>query len=173
MNIHYYLQLHYQEIKNKVIAVTRNHPNTDDLLNDCILGLLEKGNDFTQQLVNDNKVQHYLIRACYVQYNSGDSHFYHNYKKPFGKSIDDNIQVEQDEEVEHEDTEKLAKDVKLYIGNLPFYERELANKHFVEGKSQRQMSSLYNINRLHISNDLNNIKKNIRISFNRTKYRTK
>lgn len=172
MNIHAYLEIHFEEIKRKVIAVTRNHQNTDDLLNDCILSLLERGSDFTQQLVVNDKVQHYLVRACYIQYNSSTSSFYETYKKGIGKELTEEIELE-DKVEEHEDVEKLAKEVKLYIGNLPVYERTLAQKHYLEGTSQREMSNMYNINRIHIAKDINNIKKNIKISFNRNQYRTK
>ena len=55
MNINKYIQNHFGEIKRKIKAVTRNHQNTDDLISDCILSLLEKGPDYTHQLLIDNK----------------------------------------------------------------------------------------------------------------------
>ena len=81
-------------------------------------------------------------------------------KQKFNDIELEDIQIEDTQEI-HEDTEKLGKDIKLYINNLPFYQRELANKHFVEGTSQREMSKMYNINRIHISKDVNTIKKKI------------
>ena len=172
MNIHEYLDKHFKEIKLKITAVTRNHQNTDDLISDCILNLLEKGNDYTQQLLQDNKVQHYLVKMAYIQYNSSTSPFHTKYRKQKWSELDDNVEME-DEVVYHEDKEKLGNDIKIYINNLPFYQRELANKHFVEGNSQREMSKMYNINRIHISKDLNTIKKNIHLSFSRSEYKTK
>jgi RNA polymerase sigma factor (sigma-70 family) len=172
MTITEYIDLHYNELRNKVIAVTRNHQNSDDLLNDIILALLEKNNDFTNQLLQDNKVQQYITKAAYIQYNSSTSPFYTQYKKQKWNELDEELHEEEPVEVK-EDTEKLGNDIKIYISNLPFYQRELATKHFIEGNSQREMSKLYNINRLHISKDLTTIKKSIHLSFSRDKYRTK
>jgi RNA polymerase sigma factor (sigma-70 family) len=176
MKIKKYIELHYNELKRKVKAVTRNHQNSDDLLNDCILSLLEKGNDFCQQLLVDDKVQQFIIKSAYIQYNSATSPFYTNYKKDMlNKSyLDENYLTDIEDKIEEkEDKEKLTKDIKLYISNLPFYEKEIATKHFIEGNSQRQMSKQYNINRIHISKDISKIKSNLHLSFNRDKYKTR
>lgn len=167
-----YIEQHFDEIRNKILAVTRNHQNTDDLISDCILDLLEKGPDYTHQLLQDNKVQHYLVKMAYIQYNSSTSPFYTKYRKQRFSQIPENVEIEDTVEL-HEDTERLGKDIKIYISNLPFYERTIAHNHFVEGKSQREMSRMYNINRIHISKDVSNIKKNIKVTFNKSKYKTR
>ena len=172
MSIDQYIQENYKEIKRKINAVTRNHQNSDDLISDCILDLLEKGTDYTHQLLLDNKVQHYLVKMAYIQYNSSTSPFHLKYRKQTFQEIEDNIEFEDEIEIK-EDTKKLGDDIKIYIGKLPFYERELANKHLIEGQSQRKMSKMYNINRLHLSKDISNIKKNIKVSFNRNHYKSK
>jgi DNA-directed RNA polymerase specialized sigma24 family protein len=171
-----YIEKNYKEILQKVRAVTRNHQDTEDLLQDCILNLLEKGSDYTNKIVEDDKVQHYIIKMVHIQYNSSTSPFYTQYKKTLLKSVeinDDILEGIEDIVETHQDTETLAKEVKLYIGNLPVYERTIAEKHFLTGDSQREMSRYYNINRIHITKDINNIKKNIRMSFNKDNYKTK
>ena len=171
--IRQYIEKNYIEILNKVKAVTRNHQDTEDLLQDCILNLLEKGNDYTNQIVEDNKVQHYIIKMVHIQFNSSTSPLYTQYKKSSLKSkeIDaELIESLEDKQEIIEDSEKLVDDVKIYIGNLPIYNRTIAEKHFVDNISQREMSRFYNINRIHISKDLNLIKKNIRMTFNRDEY---
>lgn len=173
MNINNYLEKHYETLKSKVRAVTKGHQNSDDLLNDCIIDLIGKGPDYIHQLLKDGKVQHYIVKMCYIQYNSSTSPFYTKYRKQKWDEIkEEKVELEDKEEI-HEDTEKLGKDIKLYIGKLPFYQRELANKHFIEGNSQREMSKMYNINRIHISRDINRIKKNLHMSFSREDYKTK
>lgn len=171
-----YIETHYIEILNKFKAITRNHQDTEDLLQDCILNFLEKGNDYINQILVDDKVQHYLIKMGHIQFNSATSPFYNQYRKNSRKSvqIDENVlDTLEDKKELHEDKEKLVDDVKIYIGNLPVYERTISERHFVEGNSQREVSRYYNINRLHIRTDLNNIQKNIRLSFNRENYKTK
>lgn len=172
MTIEKYIQKHYQQIKNKIIAVTKNHQHTDDLVSDLILDLLEKNTDFIQELLVNNKVQHYLVKSAYIQYNSSTSPFYLKYRKEVFSELPEEIEIEDEVEI-HQDTEKLVKEVKLYIGNLPVYERTLAERNIIDGKSQREISKMYNINRIHISKDINNIKRNIRVSFNKQEYKTK
>jgi RNA polymerase sigma factor (sigma-70 family) len=170
-----YINEHYTEILNKFKAITKNHQDTQDLLQDCILNFLEKGNDYTNQVLQDNKVQNYLVRMAHIQFNSSTSPFYSQYKKSSLKSREINeefVQIE-DKVIMHEDTEKLVDKIKIYIGNLPVYERTLAERHLIDNKSQREMSKMYNINRLHIAKDVDNIKKNIRITFNRNDFKTK
>lgn len=173
MTINEYLQKNYETLIQKVRAITRGHQNSDDLLNDCIIDLIDKGPDYINQILQDNKVDRYILKMCYTQYNSSTSPFYTKYRKQKWEEIEEEkIEIEDKEEI-YEDIEKLGKDIKLYIGKLPFYQKELATKHFVEGQSQRDMSKTYNINRIHISRDIKTIKKNLHMTFSREKYKTK
>jgi len=172
MNINKYIQLNYNEIIKKVNAVTKGHQNTNDLFNDCIVSLLEKGKEYTDKLIKDNKVQHYLIKMAYIQFNSSTSPFhikYRNHKHLQEYDVNKHDKGEEKKQVENIDN--LAKDIKIYIGKLPVYERTLAEKHFISGISQRKMSDFYNINRKYIKEDLHNIQKNIKMVFNREKYK--
>ena len=171
MDLKTYISKNFEEIRRKIIAVTRNNSNTDDLISDCILSLLEKGNDYCQQLVVDNKVQHYLVKMAYIQYNSSTSPFHLQYRSSKTQRLDDrHLDIGEDKIIE-ENIDKLTDDIKLYIGKLPFYEKELATQHFINGTSQRKISKTYNINRIYISKDLDTIKKNIKVTFNRNNYK--
>ena len=166
-----YINKHYKEILNKVKGVTRNHHLTDDLLQDCILNFLEKGNDYTTQVLNDGKIQHYIVRMAHIQFNSSTSPFYTRYRKASRKTQDiDNYDVVETVSELKEDTAKLADDVKLYISKLPIYERTITEKHLYDGVSQREMSRYYNINRIHISRDIKRVQSNIKLTFNRKDY---
>lgn len=171
--INKYLQQNHKEILDKVKGVTKNHHLTEDLLQDCILSFLEKGPDYISQVLRDNKVQHYLVRMAYIQFNSASSPFYTKYKKQSLKSSPiEYYQFEQEEVEFKEDKEELAKDVKLYIGKLPLFDKTVAHRHLVDNVSQREMSRFYKINRNHISASIDNTKKNIKLKFNRDDYKT-
>jgi DNA-directed RNA polymerase specialized sigma24 family protein len=171
--INNYINEHYQEILGKVKGVTKNHELTEDLLQDCILAFLEKGPDYISKIVRDNKVQHYLVRMCHIQFNSSTSPFYTKYRKTSFKTRSiENYDFKQEESELKEDKTKLSKDIKLYIGNLPLFEKTISHRHLIEGVSQREMSRYYNINRTHISASIDNVKKNIKIKFNRDDYKT-
>jgi DNA-directed RNA polymerase specialized sigma24 family protein len=173
MRINIYLQKHYNEITQKVRAVTKNHQSTLDLLNDCIVSLLEKGEEYTDKLLCDGKVQHYIIKMAYIQFNSSTSPFHLKYRNKHKLQEYDTRKHDRQEIKEEvgEDIDALAGDIKLYIGRLPVYERTLAEKHFIDGISQRKMSSFYSINRKYIKHDLDNIQSNIKLTFNRDKYK--
>ena len=171
--INNYINEHYQEILGKVKGVTKNHELTEDLLQDCILAFFEKGPDYISKIVRDNKVQHYLVRMCHIQFNSSTSPFYTKYRKTSFKTRSiENYDFKQEESELKEDKTKLSKDIKLYIGNLPLFEKTISHRHLIEGVSQREMSRYYNINRTHISASIDNVKKNIKIKFNRDDYKT-
>ena len=174
MKINKYLQIHYKEITQKVRAVTKNHQSTLDLLNDCIVSLLEKGEVYTDKIVADGKVQHYIIKMAYIQFNSSTSPFNLKYRnkhklQEYDARKHDKEDVKQD--TSGVDIDKLAGDIKLYIGKLPVYERTLAENHFINGQSQRKMSRYYSINRKYIKHDLDNIQGNIKLTFNKSKYK--
>ena len=172
MDINKYIKIHFDEIKIKIKAVTKNHESTDDLISDCILALLEKGPDYHSQLLRDDKVQHYLVKMAYIQYNSSTSPFHLKYRKIKSQRLDDtHLNVGEEEKEVKINVDRLSDDIKIYINKLPFYERELATQHFINGLSQREMSKKYNINRMYIGKDLGNIKRNIKLTFNRNKYK--
>lgn len=171
--INSYLEKNYKEILNKVKGVTKNHQDTEDLLQDCILAFLEKGPDYTSKVLNDGKVQHYLIRMTHIQFNSSTSPFYTKYRKASRKSNPIENQDIEDKPIEKkEDSSQLANDIKLYIGGLPLFDKTIAGKHLIDSVSQREMSRYYNINRTHISASIDLTKRNIKMKFNRDDYKT-
>ncbi|QDP58535.1 MAG: hypothetical protein Unbinned175contig1000_31 [Prokaryotic dsDNA virus sp.] len=172
--INSYLQKHYKEILDKIKGVTKNHQDTEDLLQDCILAFLQKGPDYTTRILKDGKVQHYLVRMAYIQFNSSTSPFYTKYRKASRQSNPiEYYEIEQKESENKEDSQKLLDDVKLYIGNLPLFDKTMAHRHLIDEVSQREMSRYYNINRTHISASIDLTKKNIKMKFNRDDYKTK
>lgn len=159
MDIHSYINIHYRVIKNKVRAVTKGNQNTDDLLQDLIINLLEKGEEYCQKLVDDGKVDHYIVRMAYIQFNSSSSPYYYKYRKVQLKSseFDTDKHGGEYEQKEIKDN-NLPKKIREEINQMHWYDRTLATDHFVNGKSMRQMSREYGINRSYISKDLKRIK---------------
>lgn len=172
--INKYIQENYPEILRKVKGVTRNHHLTEDLLQDCILNFLEKGPDVTTKVLNDERVQHYLVRMVYIQFNSKSSPFYTQYRKASRKTQDiDNYDVAMEVDEKKLDAGKLVDDIKIYIGKLPLYEKTISQRFYFDNTSQRFMSKEYGINRIHIAKGINNVTKNIKLNFNKDDYKTK
>lgn len=197
--INQYINKHYKEILGKIKAVTKNHQLTEDLLQDCILNFLEKGPDYTSQVLRDNKVQHYLVRMAHIQFNSKTSPFYTRYRKlqrenvnysgTAGSKIDycefdyeDGVVIRKKGKEGYDiigkekelklDKKRLVDDIKIYIGNLPLYEKTISQRFYFDNVSQRNMSKEYGINRIHIAKGINNVTKNIKLNFNKDDYKT-
>lgn len=171
MTINQFIQQHYLELLVLFKKITHNHQNHQDLLNDCVLNLLEKGDGYCQKLVEDEKVINYLSKMAKTQFNSKTSPFHLTYRNP-KKTVELQERDLEIEDVKEEeiDIDRFADDVRIYIGNLNIYERTIANRHFEEGKSQRELSKHYNINRIHISKTVNTIKSNIQLTFKKEDY---
>jgi len=119
---------------------------------------------------------------CHIQFNSQTSPFYVKYRKLGRETItysdisgskSDYYEWEYNNEDDKElkvDKQKMASDIKLYIGKLPIDKKTYAEKHFIEGKSQREISRMYNINRIHISRDIQTVQNNIKLTFNKKNY---
>ena len=75
-----YLLKNWKQIRNKVRKVTKNHQNTDDLINDLVVTLLEKPYEYQQNLLDNNKVQHWFVSSASLQFKSATSPFFYKYK---------------------------------------------------------------------------------------------
>ena len=167
MDIHSYINIHFRVIKNKVRAVTKGNPNTDDLIQDLVINLIEKGDEYCQQLVDDGKVDHYIVRMAYIQFNSSSSPYYYKYRKAQLKSSEfDTEKHGGDYEYKEPTNIDLPKKILSDIKDMHWYDRTLATDHFINGKSMRQMSREYGINRSYISKDLKRIKETIIEKYN-------
>lgn len=157
-----YLQKNWKEIANKVRKVTKNHQNTDDLLNDLVVTLLDKPYDYQNDLLEKNKVQHWFTSAAHIQINSATSPFFYKYKSF-------NMRTTPYEEwmpvVEEEDVVEKAEKVKMYISSrlqtYNVYTRTLATEHLLNNKSYSEISREYKINRRFVSETINPCKKEI------------
>jgi len=162
-----YIQKNFKEIRTKVRKVTKNHQNTDDLLNDLVLTLLEKPHEYQQDLLDKNKVQHWFTSAAHIQVNSATSPFFYKYKSFNMRTTPYEEWMPVEEE---EDTIQKAEKVKMYISSrletYNIYERTLATEHIMNQKSYSQISKEYNINRRFISETITPVKKDI---FNKVK----
>lgn len=171
MKINDYLNKNYYKLLLLFKKITHNHQNAGDLLNDCILNFLLKGDVYCNQVLEDDKVDNYLSKMAKTQYNSKTSPFHFTYRNPnhiqeLPKEVTD-LEDKRDEEL---DVDKMASDINVYIGSLNIYERTIASRHFGNGDSQRSLSKEYNINRIHISRTVNEVRSTIQQKFKKENY---
>ena len=157
-----YLQANYKTIRTKVRKVTKNHQNSDDLLNDLIVALLEKPKHYQFDLLEKNKVDHWFTSSAKMQFASKTSPFFYKYKKfnMNSSEIQDWKHAESYDEDELEVT-KMHKDISKLTEVYNIYERTLLNEHLIEGKSFSEIARDYKINRRYISETITPCKKEI------------
>ena len=162
MNMNDYITKHWAEIYKKVRKVTKNHQNTDDLLNDLVMSLLEKPSEYHDSLLDNNKVQHWFTTSAHTQINSKTSPFFYKYKSFSMRTTSFEEWMPVEEEV---DTIAMAEEIKEYISShlqtYNVYTRTLATEHLLYNKSYSEISREYKINRRYVSETVNPCKNEI------------
>jgi len=162
MNMDKYLQLNYKTIRTKVLKVTKNHQNADDLLNDLIVNLLEKPKPYQEDLLKKNKVDHWFTSSAKIQFVSKTSPFYYKYKKFQHNSSELQVWKYAEEDTSDDlDVTKMREDIKSEIDLYNVYERTLLIEHLLNGKSYSEISREYKVNRRYISETITPCKKEI------------
>ena len=153
-----YLQENWKQIRNKVRRVTKNHQNTDDLLNDLVVTLLDKPYEYQQDLLDNNKIQHWFVSSASLQFKSATSPFFYKYKSFVMKT---NTFEEWQHPQEEEDVPMEAKVVEFIKSELDLYnvyERTLVIEHLFNDKSYSEIGREYKINRRFISETITPVK---------------
>ena len=153
-----YLQKNWKSIRTKVRKVTKNHQNTDDLINDLVVTLLDKPYEYQRDLLEKNKVQHWFTSAASLQFKSATSPFFYNYKSFVMRTNSfeewQHPQEEEDAPMEEKVVEFIKSELELY--NV--YERTLVIEHLFNEKSYSEIGREYKINRRFISETITPVK---------------
>jgi len=155
-----YLEQHWKEIRKKVQKVTRGHQNTDDLLNDLVLVLLEKPTDYQMDLLCKNKVQHWFVSSAKLQYASSTSPFWYKYKKFQSDTCELKEWIKLDDS-EEDTKEEIVEFIRKELDSYNIYERTLAIEHILGGQSYSEIGREYGINRKFISETVTPVKEEI------------
>ena len=155
-----YLEQHWKEIRRKVKAVTKGHKDTDDLLNDLVLVLLEKPIDYQMDLLEKNKIQHWFVSSASIQFKSATSPFWYKYKKFQSETCELQEWFFADE-VEQDTQEEIIAYIKKELDLYNIYERTLAIEHILGGQSYSEIGREYGINRKFISETVTPVKEEI------------
>ena len=157
-----YITKNYTRLRNKVKAVTKNHQNSDDLFNDLLTNLLDKPAEYQQDLIDKNKVEHWLMASAKLQFASKTSPFYYKYKK----FNNDTSELYEDYYTTNDEVEDMSKDILEYISfhletYSTVYERTLVREHLIDNKSYSQIAREYKINRKYISDTITPVKEDL------------
>ena len=147
-----YISEHWSEITNKVRAVTKGHECTSDLLNDLVVVLLEKPQEYQQDLLEKKKLQNWFTASAKIQFKSTTSPLWYRYRKFASETceIQDWLHLE-----EHKTETDIKEEIVEYIRNAlnlyTVYERLLCTEHILNGLSYSEIGREYGINRKYVA----------------------
>lgn len=157
-----YIKDNYKKLKQKVRAVTKNHQNSDDLFNDLLLSLYSKPIEYQRDLIEKNKVEHWIMASAKLQFASKTSPFYYTYKK-FNmdtSQLYEDTQTTEDvlEDVSEEILDYIRLELELYYS---IYERTLTTEHLLRNKSYSEIGREYGVNRKYVSETVTPVKEEL------------
>jgi hypothetical protein len=155
-----YLQQNWKEIRKKVKAVTKGHQNTDDLLNDLVLVLLEKPIDYQMDLLTKNKIQHWFTASAQIQFKSTTSPFWYKYKKFQSETCEVQEWLVADD-IEEDTKAEIVDYIRSQLDLYNVFSRTLAIEHILGGQSYSEIGREYKINRKFISETITPVKEEI------------
>ena len=157
-----YIKDNYKKLQQKVRAVTKNHQNSDDLFNDLLLSLYSKPIEYQRDLIEKNKVEHWIMASAKLQYASKTSPFYYTYKK-FNM---DTSQLYEDTQTTEDVLEDVSQEILHYIKlelelYYSIYQRTLTTEHLLGNKSYSEIGREYGVNRKYVSETVSPVKEEI------------
>jgi len=162
MTMEEYITENWETIRKKVRAVCKHHNNTDDLLQDLSISLLEKPREYQMDLLSKNKVDHWFVSSASIQFKSSTSPYYYKYRKFLDNTTeitDWNTNIEIEEDVDK--VEILRELIKQELNTYNVYTRILCTEHLISGKSYSEISREYKINRKYVSDTISPVKNKI------------
>lgn len=162
MTMEEYITENWETIRKKVRAVCKHHNNTDDLLQDLSISLLEKPREYQMDLLSKNKVDHWFVSSASIQFKSSTSPYYYKYRKFLDNTTeitDWNTNIEIEEDVDK--VEILRELIKKELNTYNVYTRILCTEHLISGKSYSEISREYKINRKYVSDTISPVKNKI------------
>ena len=157
-----YIKDNYNKLRQKVRAVTKNHQNSDDLFNDLLLNLYSKPIEYQRDLIEKNKIEHWLMASAKLQFASKTSPFYYTYKK-FNM---DTSQLFEDTQTTEDILEDVSQEIVDYIKSqldlyYTIYERTLCTEHLLRNKSYSEIGREYGVNRRYVSETVTPVKEKL------------
>jgi len=155
---------HFSHLQNEVktkIAVDGMKEYADDLLSVCTESFLTKTPAQKQQMLDDDKIENYILYCCGFQIRSGNSPFYNQFRKHKMRSRSGMVEFENtpftpDQQIE--DTE-LYQCYKQTRSELHWYYNKLLSMKWDDDLTYKQIREKTGIT-------LNSIQKDISLAYN-------
>ena len=151
IEINKWFSVNYQHLRNEVsnnIANAGMSDYCDDLLNICVLSFLNRSFESKLQMLQDNKIENFILRCCSLQIKSGTSPFYHTYRKhythhqPYAEFVHDDMVIDEPYD---NSGETLRGCVNIEISKLNWYEARLIELKFYEKMTYDEINKTFRL----------------------------
>jgi RNA polymerase sigma factor (sigma-70 family) len=125
---------------------------SDDLLHHIIVDLYRKTPEYKLDILNNNKVENWILVACGFQLRSGQSPFYKKFRqfKMFSRS---GALPEDPEEDDSATLDEMYDCLLKCLDTLNVYERTIIEKKYFEKWTYDQICDHYQISKTHLTKD--------------------
>ena len=164
MTLNNWITQNYKDLKQAAKNITKGSELTDDLLQECVLILLEyKDQNKIQQLIDNNQLKYFFVSIVIRQYVSTTSPFYTKHRKQAAnRSETDVYQMPvQDEEYDH-DIDTLINYINKEKDGEAWYTKKMIELKFEQGLSYREISKMTNIPVTSCFNTINTFRKKVK-----------
>ena len=128
-----YISNNYNEIRLITRKITDNNQLTDDLLQECLLQILEK----ERIILDDEKnIKYFIIGIIRINWLSKTSPFYYKIRREICQYNELNIDIVDENEYDIEKEEKFEA-MEESIGNLDWFKKELLSHYMVLGSLKK------------------------------------
>ena len=133
---------------------------SDDLLHHIIIDLYKKTPEYKLNILENNKVENWILVACGFQLRSGQSPFYRSYRQMRMQArsgvLPDGILEEDD------NLDDMYLCLLKAMDQLDVYKRMIIQKKYFEGWTYNQICDYYQISKTHLVKDTKLAMKEIR-----------
>ena len=152
-----YISKNYNELHQITKKITDNNQLTDDLLQECILQILEK----ERIILDDEKnIKYFIIGIIRINWLSKTSPFYYKIRREIMAYNELTIDIVDENEYDSEKEDKFQA-MEESIGNLDWFKKELLSHYLVLG-SLKKVNQLTKIPIPSISRYINETKQQLK-----------
>ena len=142
---------------------------SEDLLHHLIIDLYKLPDEKLNQMIDDDKLRWFTLRAAGMQLRSSTSPFYRIHRREKMNSRENGLPGSDKnifDGIYEPYEDGLYECFQREMGNLHFYHKALMDKYWIEGWTLTQVYKHYNISKSHIIKDLNEAMTTIRTKCN-------
>ena len=150
----------YDKVTQNIKRITSNNLTlTDDLIGHCWLVFFELAENQQKQMLQDNKIEHFVTKCAKLNYSSKTSPFYYKYRKDQQQqtelvyAIDNTSSTVLEEIYKQERCDCINK----VTATFNFYDQALFNQYYVEGKTYDEIHKYYGISKNHLVKHINKL----------------